>query len=158
MLTVGVDSYVSLSEAENYIKDNVLSDRESCKAWSVQSDEHKEILLKNACADIQSQIFSGKKLDSGQKLAFPRVRFDKVSDDETIKSAQIEQALFINTSAFADFESRRALVLQGVKSFSLGDLSESYGESAAASGATPALAPKSRSLLAEWLGGGYRVR
>ena len=158
MLTVGVDSYVSLSETENYIKDNVLSDRESRKAWSVQSDEHKEILLKNACADIQAQVFSGKKLDLSQKLAFPRVRIDSVSDDETIKSAQIEQALFINTSAFADFESRRALMLQGVKSFSLGDLSESYSDNAAASGKAPVLAPKSRSLLAEWLGGGYRVR
>ena len=159
MLTVGTDTYAAVSEADDYIRSHYLSTSTDRTAWDILSESDKEILLRNACVYIEAQTLSGRKLNSEQTLSFPRLQNGTVSDDRQIKAAQIEQALFINSSAFSDYEHRKALISQGVKSFSLGDLSESYSDNVVSiSKNSKTLASKACSLLSKWIGGSYYVR
>lgn len=72
-LTVGVDSYVSLEEAENLITNNYSSENEVFLKWSSMSDSDKDVMLRTSCRDINNLKFDGRRKDIGQKLEFPRV-------------------------------------------------------------------------------------
>ncbi len=72
-LEIGVDSYVTLEEAENYISSNYLSDNELVEKWSSLSDRDKEALLRASCIAINNLKFDGRRANLGQKLEFPRV-------------------------------------------------------------------------------------
>lgn len=158
MLTVGTDTYVSVSEADEYVNSHYLSNSTDKTTWNALSENDKEILLRNACAIIEAQAFNGKKLDNNQTLSFPRIKNGVISNDDKIKSAQIEQALFVNSSEFSDNERRKSLISQGVKSFSLGDLSESYSDGVNSASTKRSVSLKTASFLSEWTGGSFNVR
>lgn len=73
MLTVGVDSYVTLDEANNIAKNNFMSSDPAFSKWSELSDNDKEVLLRTSCRDIDTLKFDGRRANIGQKLEFPRV-------------------------------------------------------------------------------------
>lgn len=73
MLTVGVDSYVTLEEADTFIKNNMLSSDETLQKWVTLEDNDKEVLLRNSCRDINALKFDGRRQVPGQLLEFPRV-------------------------------------------------------------------------------------
>ena len=142
-LTIGTDSYISLAAAETYITENYISTETKPIAWALLTNANKEILLRRAAKLIDRQPLVGIKAGSTQAMEFPRAiytdykrrdlpiittHFDsdwyvQTETPDAVKYAQVEIAL----TATAATPKRVELQQQGVKSFSLGKLSESYG-------------------------------
>lgn len=72
-LNVGVDSYVTLEEAEKIINDNYLSSSDILIKWNTLDDSDKEVMLRTSCRDINNLKFDGRRLKTGQILEFPRI-------------------------------------------------------------------------------------
>lgn len=72
-LNVGVDSYVTLEEAESLLGDNYSSENEVYLKWNTLNDSDKEVMLRTSCRDINNLKFDGRRQVVGQKLEFPRV-------------------------------------------------------------------------------------
>ena len=121
-MTLGTDSYVTLVEANDYI-----ANFHSGSAWDTLTDAQKEQRLVLACERLEALPFSGRKAGKNQTLSFPR--FPNTTVPESIKAAQVEIALLsVSQSGLsAEAAQRVNLQRQGVTSFSIGDLSESYG-------------------------------
>lgn len=87
-LTVGVDSYISLTDANTYF-----NSRYNSGEWALLEDSVKETLLKSAVRVIDVYCdFKGWKTDEDQLLEFPRNDEDI---PENIKIAQCEIAFAI---------------------------------------------------------------
>jgi hypothetical protein len=69
-LTKGVNSYVTLGEADSY-----LEDRADAAAWINACDELKEQCLVTATSIIDEYRFEGAVVSADQNLAFPRSGF-----------------------------------------------------------------------------------
>ena len=150
-LTVGVDSYVTLSEAEEYIANNHLSTSELVVKWNGLSDFDKEVMLRTSCRDINNLKFDGKRSKVGQLLEFPRVLSYPVgmsyrlftgqlvdnglvdgdySNDGGIskaKEAQVENAVY---HCFLDdtVNKQAGINIKGITSKNAGPISESYNQ------------------------------
>lgn len=122
MLTVGTDSYVTLTEADEIVR--LLSESPQAKdGWFNLSDSDKECKLRNACYRIESMRYLMYKHSIHQSLQFPRGTTATVP--ERVKQAQVLEAMQSLDTAAAK---RRELQAQGVKSVSIGNTSESYSD------------------------------
>lgn len=135
----GVNSYVELAEAENYI-DMMYDDTEGKKLyWDSLTDIAKEKALIKSCALMQKLKFnSNSKYDLNQVLVFPRVAYSVIHgfielgeklnlggiEYPDYSICQIEQAL---TGGITN-KSLEASGGKEVKSISIGKVSESYFE------------------------------
>ena len=148
-LTVGVDSYVTLEEAEKLIADNHLSTSDIVVKWNTLSDSDKEVMLRTSCRDIDNLKFDGRRERVGQKLEFPRVLtyptgygyrlfIGQLSDNGLIdgdystdgglsfvKQAQVENAIY--HSYLDDTVNKQVGInIKGITSKKAGPISESY--------------------------------
>lgn len=148
-ITVGVDSYVTLEQAESIISDSHISTSDLVIKWNSLSDADKEVMLKTSCRDINNLKFDGRREVIGQKLEFPRVltyptgygyrlfvgQFvdnglvdgDYSSDGglSFVKQAQVENAIY--HSYLDDTVNKQAGVnIKGITSKKAGPISESY--------------------------------
>lgn len=73
MLTVGVDTYISLEDAEILIAKTSLSSDPAYKKWTELTNADKEVLLRNSCRAINNLKFNGRREKVGQIMEFPRV-------------------------------------------------------------------------------------
>lgn len=122
MLVKYVNSYVSVPEADSYF-DSTLQSEE----WNKYDATTKEKALITATRQIDRLPFVGRKLDINQSLEFPRTTTNLPFSDgipDSITYATCEQALFLLKGG----SKRQELQRQGVKSYSLGDLSETFSE------------------------------
>lgn len=163
-LIIGVDSYVTSVEADAYVQSHYLSTDAQLTEWTSASDSNKEVLLRRAALYIDALPLQGVKADVEQTMSFPRITNllnTSTAIPEEVKSAQVEQALYFLGSATSKISatSRAEMRRQGVKSFSLGDLSETY-ETATLSDSYSAVneCPKQTLvLMAKWITGGFRI-
>lgn len=145
-ITVGTDSYISLTDANTYMSNNYLSTSSELATWNALSNADREVLLKKATKKIDRQILRGVRATNTQVLEFPRaIRVTETLNEypdvatirnlswvietevsQKVKDANVEEALFAVISG-ASANRRIALQQQGVKSYSLGDLSETFG-------------------------------
>jgi hypothetical protein len=165
-LTVGTDSYISLEDANTYLNGYHLSTDADMVAWAALSDEHCEILLRRAARLIDRQPLRGVKALTTQSMAFPRAIatlygsmnlntyfygdewFVQSAVPEEVKQAQCEIALDMTNGV----SERVKLQREGVRSFSIGHLSENYV------GQTNEVLPiEAKTLLAPYLGGGVSI-
>lgn len=154
-MVVGVNTYVTVAEADAYVLAHYRSTSTPRIRWTAFSEDDKAILLADACFEMEQLPFHGHKAENGQLLAFPRRGQDAVP--EAVKSAQVELAVWLSDDVKqSEAEQRRALQGQGVKSFSVGDLSETYN--GISTGARSLLCPKAKLLLSPYLTGAYAVR
>ena len=72
-LSVGVDSYVTLEEAEDILGKAYTSTNEVYVKWQGLNDSDKEVMLRTSCRDINNLKFDGRREKVGQVLEFPRV-------------------------------------------------------------------------------------
>ncbi|MGF9711720.1 DnaT-like ssDNA-binding protein [Paenibacillus naphthalenovorans] len=156
-LIVGTNSYVSVDDADIYFADRLFADK-----WESATPLDKEKALIMATRKIDMQLLNGRKVDSAQTLQFPRSIYSRykyppypqwvdeseVSDD--VKSAVCEEALAI-LSYTKESQKRTQLQRQGVTSFSLGSLSESYSSNNATG--YKLLSVEAVQLLAPYIGG-----
>jgi len=161
MLEVGTNTYVSREFADEYIASRYRSNSKDRKRWGELSEKDKEILLINACAELENLQWQGRAATKGQAMAFPRLPFQYGKTDEVaplrVKQAQAELALWLSDDTKQANQSQRLeLQAQGVESFSIGDLSESYGKGVGEK-PVPLLCKKVADLIAPYLNGGYEI-
>jgi hypothetical protein len=149
------NSYVTTDEATAYFAQRLRS-----SAWTAASTEDKEKALVMACQHIEAarpmidrgSVGTYGPYVSTQALSFPR-RADWVSGTgfvipPPVKRGQFEEALALLARG-AESDRRRALQADGVSSFSVDGLSESYGTGAGAR--HPIESPEARALIAPYL-------
>lgn len=105
-MTVGINSWVTLSQADSYF-----STRLGASFWSQLTDPEKETLLITA--------FNWLLFDASFSLS-------PSTDNENVRVAQMEAAYFLNTY-YLEYEQRAANIAGGVTSVFASKWSESYG-------------------------------
>lgn len=134
-LTVGTDTYISRADADTYVAAHYMSGDATRQRWEAMAEADKEVLLRNAATMIDAQVLAGIKRLPTQKMAFPRMvesgylrgMYDQMEVPDDIKAAQVEIAL----QAMAGESKREQMRLQGVKSYSIGNLSETLASGSA---------------------------
>lgn len=125
--------YGTVEQADAYVKAHYASKSAERVRWSALEDEDKTVYLAQAFDMIERLPFRGRKAVVGQENAFPRLPYqygeDNPSVPECVISAETELALYLSdTKTQESSQKRKELIRDGVKSFSLGDLSENYGD------------------------------
>jgi DNA-binding NarL/FixJ family response regulator len=177
-ITVGTDTYISLADANTYVSNNYPKTSTEYTAWTdiaSLTDADKEMYLKKACKKIDRQMLRGIKTLATQTLEFPRaihtdyyntnypntvVRYTadwvvEESVSQSVKDAQVEEALSLILQG-ANANKRADLQAQGVKTFSLGNMSETYNKSTTSG--TRLLSAEAKELLRYYLAGGVMIR
>lgn len=142
-ITVGENSYIDINGADEYF-----AGRLHAESWGETSDAYKEKALKQATKEIDRQPLTGRKTADDQALAFPRYPDEEVP--EAVKEACCEVALALLERGNSQ---RRKLQQEGVQSFTLGNMSETY----AASAGKGLLSQEAKELLRPWLLGGVFI-
>lgn len=118
MLEKGINSYLSLEEANELIEDVDIAGR-----WRELTDGERKQYLILAAVHIDSLMLSSRKHSSEQIMQFPRGRSSEVP-----RAVLMAQALEALTLSDAQAMQRSALREQGVTSIKLGSTSESYSD------------------------------
>lgn len=167
-LTVNLDTYLSQSDATLYVTANYASTDAQYIAWNALSTGDKDARLRKATKIIDRQPIAGFKVVYNQVLAFPRAiqtdayglniptmnlvwgngYYVQPSPPDAVKNAQVELALYLMTGTSKRLELQR----EGVKSFSVGNLSENYG-----SGKSNPLPYEVRELLKPFLASSVNI-
>jgi len=136
-------SYVNLTEANEYFSDRLHAD-----AWAEAADADKEKALAMATKAIDRQPLKGRKTDPSQPLAFPR--YPDTEIPTTVKEACCEEALALLERGNSQ---RRKFQQEGVQSFALGNMSETY----VAGAGRGLLSQEAKELLRPWLIGAVNI-
>ena len=136
-------SYCTVEYADEYFKNRL-----HAESWGETSDADKEKALRQATKEIDRQLLKGKKTDAGQILAFPRYPDEEIP--EAVKEACCEIALALLERGNSQ---RRRLQQEGVQSFSLGNMSETF----AAGAGRGMLSQEAKELLRPWLIGAVMI-
>jgi len=142
-ITVGENSYIDIDGANEYF-----AGRLHAESWSGADSETKEKALWQATRSIDRMPLRGRKTDLHQPLAFPR--YPDTEIPEAVKEACCEEALAILESGNSQ---RRKLQQEGVQSFTLGNMSETY----IAGAGKGLLSQEAKELLRPWLIGAVMI-
>jgi len=137
------ESYCTIEYANEYFKNRL-----HAESWGETSEADKEKALKQATRAIDRQLLIGRKTNPEQELAFPRYPDTEIPKE--VQEACCEEALAILESGNSQ---RRKLQQEGVQSFTLGNMSESY----AAGAGKGLLSQEAKELLRPWLLGAVNV-
>jgi hypothetical protein len=137
------ESYCTIEEANEYFAGRLHAER-----WGETSDADKEKALRQATKEIDRMPLIGRKAVSEQVLAFPR--HPEIKIPEAVKAACCEIALALLERGNSQ---RRKLQQEGVQSFSLGNMSETYTPGAGRG----LLSQESKDLLRPWLLGSVNI-
>ena len=138
-----MQSYCTIEYADEYFKNRL-----HAESWGQADESTKEKALKQATKAIDWQLLKGRKATDEQELAFPRHPDTEVP--EAVKEACCEEALALLEKGNSQ---RRKLQQEGVQSFTLGNMSESY----AAGAAKGLLSQEAKELLQPWLLGAVNI-
>ena len=167
-LVVLTDSYISQIDATAYVSGHYATTDIKHTTWDALSSDDKDAYLRKAAQIIDRQPFIGFKALLTQTMEFPRAIYTdngvvglpqnnmfygdewyiQTDVPDIVKYAQVELALELSIG----ISKRTELQRQGVKSFSIGSLSENYG-----SGKENALPYEAKCLLAPFLAGSVRI-
>jgi hypothetical protein len=142
-ITVGENSYIDIEEADEYF-----SGRLHAESWGQADDVTKDKALRQATKTIDRQLLRGRKTNRDQTLAFPRYPDTEVP--EIVKEACCEEALALLERGNSQ---RRKLQQEGVQSFALGNMSETYAPGAGRG----LLSQEAKELLRPWLLGAVNI-
>jgi hypothetical protein len=142
-ITVGENSYIDIGGADEYFENRL-----HAESWGETSDADKEKALKQATKEIDRQPLTGRKTTDNQALSFPRYPDTEVP--EAVKEACCEEALTLLERGNSQ---RRKLQQEGVQSFSLGNMSETF----AAGAGKGLLSQEAKELLRPWLLGSVNI-
>ena len=174
-LTINVDTYITQVDATTYIGLTYATVSQEYITWTALSSGDKDLYLRKACKKLDRQTLRGIKALATQTLEFPRaIRTDyynvnypnttlrftadwavEESVSQAVKEAQVEEAITLATYG-VQANKRIELQNQGVKSFSLGNLSENYGTGIKA-GTTKLLSTNATELIRYYLLGAVGI-
>lgn len=148
-LEVGVNSYVTLQEANAIVADKFMSTNEMAINWGKLSDSDKSAVLSKSRSSIDNLKLDGRRASTSQRLEFPRIRnsiigvgyrlFVSQYYDNSLEGtaagdgglAQAKEAQVINAvyAAFLDKDSVAQVKrnVAGLTSKKAGPIAESYG-------------------------------
>ena len=132
-----MQSYCTIEYADEYFKNRL-----HAESWGQADDSTKEKALWQATRSIDRMPLRGRKTDLHQPLAFPR--YPNTEIPEAVKEACCEEALALLESGNSQ---RRKLQQEGVQSFTLGNMSETY----IAGAGKGLLSQEAKELLRPWL-------
>lgn len=132
-----MQSYCTIEYADEYFQNRL-----HAESWGQAYESAKEKAIRQATKAIDRQPLKGRKADTTQTLAFPRYPDTEVP--EAVKEACCEEALALLERGNSQ---RRKLQQEGVQSFTLGNMSESY----AAGAGKGLLSQEAKELLRPWL-------
>ena len=138
-----MQSYCTTEYADEYFKNRL-----HAEVWEQADESTKEKALKQATRAIDRQPLRGRKTNPEQELAFPRHPDTEIP--EAVKEACCEEALAILEIGNSQ---RRKLQQEGVQSFSLGNMSETF----AAGAGKGLLSQEAKELLRPWLLGAVNI-
>lgn len=154
MLTVGVDTYITIEQMNKYVTDYYPLTDSLRVQWQAMSEADQETYLRKAFRQMNSLPLTGRPI---QELPFPRYPWDSAVDPININNAQAEIALnatnLVNNS---EMQIRRKLQMSGVKSYRIGDLSETFVDGALQANLF-GLPESAYVYLSKWLSGGYKI-
>lgn len=139
-------SYATVEYADTYFDNQLFAD-----TWTAASDTTKEKALKMATRKIDQMFLKGCKADRSQPLEFPRDGESEVTQE--VKEATCEEALtIIKGGSLA--HNRAEMQRQGITSFGLGPLSETYSGVS-----TPGklMSPTAAKLMTRYTSGGWSI-
>lgn len=136
-------SYCTIEYADEYFQNRL-----HAESWGQADESTKEKALKQATRAIDRQLLRGRKTNPEQELAFPRYPDTEVP--EAVKEACCEEALALLERGNSQ---RRKLQQEGVQSFTLGNMSETYAPGAGRG----LLSQEAKELLRPWLLGGVFI-
>ena len=144
--------YATVEQANAYVQ-NFYSSADSLRlTWEALSDGDKQVSLNRAEQIIDMLPFSGKP--EHKDKAFPR----KPNEEYSLKQAQIATIELAVQQLNSEAKERFELQSQGVKSYKIGDLSETFGSDASShSGIDEYTFSIVYPYLKDWLGGGYII-
>lgn len=137
-------AYVTLEEANTYFESRL-----HAEAWTNASDTDKQKALEMATRAIDRTPLKGVKASWDQAHQFPRYPDTEVP--QAVKDACCEEALAILERGNSQ---RRRLQQEGVQSFSVGGLTETYWPGARGRGL---ISEEARELLRPWLLGAVDI-
>ena len=179
-ITVGTDTYISIADADTYMTENYISTSTELVTWDALSDNDKEIHLKNATKRIDRQIIRGIKAVDTQTLEFPRALksncnyyydtnvtgvnvnryYGYIVEEEVtqrVLDAQVEEAMSLSVEG-TSISKRSKLQQQGVKSFRIDDLSETFGSGLSSSyNSTQFISNTAKELMKYYLAGSVGI-
>lgn len=146
--------YATVEQANAYVASYYSSTNNIRIAWETLSEEDKQIVLNRAEQVIDLLPFNGKPVDPKQINAFPRYPNPELSL-ERVRVAAIELAL--QTNGDTEAQDRLNLRAQGVKSYKIGDLSETFKDTNSEDYLIQFALDVINPFLRNWLSGGYRI-
>ena len=178
MLVINENSYVTIDEADEYVKTHFFSDDECRIKWESLTDEDKEAGLIRSTQALDSLKYKGKKRGA-QKLQFPRYKHSGIGgilympyvsqfydsslirsngplgDEDgmiAIKKATIENAValaYLNKTIQANKISR----IQGLSSMRMGNVHKTYNTNnkSVVNSENDIFTEKIWSILVDWL-------
>lgn len=135
--------YCTVEDADKYFEKRLY-----IESWVWAQFLDKESALWQATKAIDRQLLKGRKTDPAQPLAFPRHPDTEIP--QAVKEACCEEALAILESGNSQ---RRKLQQEGVQSFALGNMSETY----VAGAGKGLLSQEAKELLRPWLIGAVMI-
>ena len=122
---IGIDTYMSLDEADKIVREHYLSISKEVKLWDSLTDKDKEVLLRRTTHNIDSLMWIGiKDTNSDSKLGFPRIiDGKKVDTPYEVKLAVIEQLFRDNMVGDSELDKIKQLKDVGVTRYSISDAS-----------------------------------
>lgn len=156
---MAIVGYVSLDEANAYITQNFVTTDPIRLNWEDLSDADKSALLSRSWKAVDTLPFPGRKTSEDQPTAFPRYPSEVVP--QAIKDAQVENAVEIhNASLSTEVDTYKHMWQWGIKSYSIGSLSETFAETAGTNILATdygVLSLTAQRLLRPFLGGGFCI-
>ena len=138
-----MQSYCTIEYADEYFKNRL-----HAESWGETGDADKEKALRQATKEIDRQRLNGRKTNPSQPLAFPR--YPDAEIPQNVKEACCEEALALLERGNSQ---RRKLQQEGVQSFSLGNMSETF----TAGAGKGLLSQEAKELLKPWLIGAVMI-
>lgn len=146
--------YATVEQANAYVASYYSSTNNIRIAWEALNEEDKQVILNRSEQLIDLLPFNGKPVDPKQVNAFPRYPNPELSL-ERVRIAAIELAL--QTNGDTETQDRLNLRAQGVKSYKIGDLSETFKDTNSEDYLIQFALDVINPFLRNWLGGGYRI-
>ena len=149
--------YVTVAEADEYVRTHYLSTDSTRLAWDQLSDEDKAVLLIVSFEAIEQLVYRGRRTAKDQKTAFPRYPDTEVPTQ--IKHAQIANAaVTADTEYQKDVDFYNKLKSFGIASYRIGNLSESLVDHWSTRGSGQGIySQEALRLLQPYLQGGFRI-
>lgn len=96
-MAVGVDSYVTIAEADLFFSAQFPPLHPLRVHWEVLTDPEKEVYLSRACERLEGLNYRGRRYRADQPLKFPRIAYGKPSRGDKIPT-EVKRAQVLMTA------------------------------------------------------------